>query len=99
MQHKDPSLGFDSGCNGQSGRATVVRGQYAPASAHKGARALKKGETGAGEGPYILVKLLRWSNSTRKERSGGSSSARWLSGDPATNSRAWRGVEGRRCGR
>ena len=48
----------------------MVRGQYAPASAHKGARALKKGETGAGEGPYLLVKLLRWSNSTWKERSG-----------------------------
>ena len=98
MQHKDPSLGFDSGCNGQSGHAMVVHSQYAPASAHKGARALKKGETGAGEGPYLLVKLLRWSNSVRKERSGGSSSARRLGRDPARNSRAWRGVEGRRRG-
>ena len=56
-------------------------------------------EIGAGEDPYLLVKLLRWSNSTRKERSGGSSTARRLGGDPARNSRAWHGVEGRRRGR
>ena len=53
----------------------------------------------AGEGSYLPAKLLRWSNSTREERSGGSSSARRLGGDPTRNSRAWRGVEERRRGR
>ena len=70
------------------------------ATARKSSRAQREERRGtrAGEGPYLLVKLLRWSNSVRKERSGGSSSARRLGGDPARNSRAWSRVEGRRRG-